>query len=57
MTELGVGRQRQPTTPWRTAIMQARIENPALTVPGAMPALQKLGAVIKTGSLTRQPKP
>jgi AhpD family alkylhydroperoxidase len=27
--------------------MQARIENPALTVPGAMPALQKLGAVIK----------
>ncbi len=37
--------------------MQARIENPALTVPGAMPALQKLGAVIKTGSLTRQPKP
>jgi AhpD family alkylhydroperoxidase len=27
--------------------MQARIENPALTVPGAMPALQKLGAAIK----------
>jgi AhpD family alkylhydroperoxidase len=27
--------------------MQVRIENPALTVPGAMPALQKLGAVIK----------
>jgi AhpD family alkylhydroperoxidase len=27
--------------------MQARIENPALTVPGAMPALQKLGVVIK----------
>jgi AhpD family alkylhydroperoxidase len=27
--------------------MQARIKNPALTVPGAMPALQKLGAAIK----------
>ena len=25
--------------------MQARIENPAMTVPGALPALQKLGAV------------
>jgi len=27
--------------------MQARIENPALTVPGAMAALQKLGAAVK----------
>jgi AhpD family alkylhydroperoxidase len=27
--------------------MQARIENPALTVPGAMAALQKLGAAVR----------
>jgi hypothetical protein len=27
--------------------MQARIENPAFTVPGAMQALQALGAAIK----------
>jgi AhpD family alkylhydroperoxidase len=31
--------------------MQARIENPALTVPGAMAALQKLGAAIKQTDL------
>jgi AhpD family alkylhydroperoxidase len=27
--------------------MQARIENPAMTVPGALPALQRLGAITK----------
>jgi AhpD family alkylhydroperoxidase len=31
--------------------MQARIENPALTVPGALQALQKLGAAAKHGGL------
>ena len=31
--------------------MQPRIENPALTVPGAMPALQRLGNAVKKGGL------
>jgi AhpD family alkylhydroperoxidase len=31
--------------------MQARIENPALTIPGAMPALQKLGAASKSAGV------
>ena len=31
--------------------MQARIENPALTVPGALQALQKLGVAAKHGGL------
>jgi AhpD family alkylhydroperoxidase len=31
--------------------MQARIDNPALTVPGALQALQKLGAAAKHGGL------
>lgn len=31
--------------------MQPRIENPALTVPGAMPALQRLGDAVKKSGL------
>ena len=31
--------------------MQPRIENPALTVPGAMPALQRLGNAVRKGGL------
>lgn len=31
--------------------MQARIENPALTVPGAMSALQKLGGVVRNSDV------
>ena len=31
--------------------MQPRIENPALTIPGAMPALQRLGNAIRKGGL------
>lgn len=31
--------------------MQARIENPAVTVPGALPALQRLGAVVRHAGL------
>ena len=31
--------------------MQPRIENPALTVPGAMPALQRLGTAVRKGGL------
>jgi AhpD family alkylhydroperoxidase len=31
--------------------MQPRIENPALTVPGAMPALQRLGSAVRSAGL------
>jgi AhpD family alkylhydroperoxidase len=31
--------------------MQPRIENPALTIPGAMPALQRLGTAVRKGGL------
>src|SRR6185437_10240259 len=42
------GRPRKST---RRTTMQPRIENPALTVPGAMPALQRLGNAVKKGGL------
>lgn len=31
--------------------MQPRIENPAMTIPGAMPALQRLGTAVRKGGL------
>jgi AhpD family alkylhydroperoxidase len=40
-----------PATHWRTALVQPRIDNPALTVSGVMPALQKLGAAVQRSSV------